>query len=144
MSRPVPAQPRLPDWPDRLAAALEAARETPFHWGAHDCWLAAADVVLAVTGRDPAAADRGTYTSEEAAEARLALSGGLESHVAAALAGIGAADVPPAFAQRGDVVLVAIANQLLVGVVADHRVAVTGAERMQFVPPALALRAWAV
>jgi len=49
---------RPPDWPERLLAALAAARDRPFRWGEHDCCLFAADLIEAVTGVDPAAAFR--------------------------------------------------------------------------------------
>jgi hypothetical protein len=39
---------RREDWPSRLAAALEEARDKPFKWGSHDCGLFAADCVLAI------------------------------------------------------------------------------------------------
>jgi hypothetical protein len=50
---------RYEDWPQRLVAAIEAARGRPFSWGAMDCCLFAADVVLAMTGVDYAAGFRG-------------------------------------------------------------------------------------
>lgn len=43
---------RRPDWRERLAAYLLGARAIPFDWGAHNCVLACADAVLAMTGAD--------------------------------------------------------------------------------------------
>jgi hypothetical protein len=144
VTRPTPARPRLPDWPERMNAALTEACGIPFAWGTHDCWLAAAAIACAVTGRDPAAAVRGAYHTEEEAEARLARAGGLEALVAEAMAAFGAPECDPAFAQRGDVVLVEAGNQLMAGVVADARIAVPGAEGMQLLRLGRARRAWAI
>ena len=90
---------RLPDWPERLAAYLQAAMPVQFAWGAHDCGHFADGAVHAVTGRRvlPAAwADRA-----EAAR-MLRRMGGLVPTVGLALPMLATA----AMAQRGDVVLV--------------------------------------
>jgi hypothetical protein len=50
-----------------LAGFLGAAAARGFAWGTHDCMLFAADWALALTGRDPAAAWRGTYSDEAGA-----------------------------------------------------------------------------
>ena len=144
MSRPTPAIPRLIDWPRRLTDALAASRHRGFVWGSHDCWTAAATIACAVTGRDPAAALRGTYDTEEEADAVLARAGGLEALVAAAMVEFGAPECDPAFAQRGDIVLVEAGNQLMAGVVADARIAVPGADGMHLLRLGRARRAWAI
>lgn len=41
---------RLPDWPERLAAYVEARRHRPFAWGSNDCVLFAAGALDAMTG----------------------------------------------------------------------------------------------
>ena len=43
---------RLPDWQLRLDALVRERRGQAFAWGARDCCLWGADVVLAVTGRE--------------------------------------------------------------------------------------------
>lgn len=146
MIRAMPAHPRVEAWPERLAALIEARREAPFAWGSHDCCLFAADAVLASTGRDPAAAVRGSYASEAEAEALMLGAGGLEAFVAAAAAEAGLPEIPVAFAQRGDIALVRPGNDPAVGVVLGDRVAVVGMDRMGFLPIGAAgvLRAWAV
>ncbi len=111
---------RREDWPERLNALVEERRRTAFAWGTHDCILFAADAVAAMTGRDPAAAWRGAYADAEGAariirlaarrarrashmgEGGCAARGGIEEVLRAALG----APIMPAFAQRGDVVLV--------------------------------------
>lgn len=65
------APPRLPDWEARLDALICERRLEPFRWGAHDCALWGADVVLALTGRDFGAPFRGRYTDAEGAALAL-------------------------------------------------------------------------
>ena len=55
---------RFPDWPQRLAMALEARRSTPFAWGQNDCATFAADMIEAITGQDFAIAFRGRYKTK--------------------------------------------------------------------------------
>ena len=92
---------RRPDWPDRLEAAIEAARLRPFSWGEHDCAGFAADVVLAISGVDPMAALRGSYTTQHAAVRLMARGGGLANMTTAALG----EPCAMGLVGRGDVVL---------------------------------------
>lgn len=140
--RPPSPTPRLPDWPERLAALVEARRDAPFAWGSHDCGLFAADAVLACTGEDPAADLRGAYATEAAAEAMLAPLGGLYGLMRRIQARRGTAMIPPALAQRGDTVLIPVGNELAVGVVLGADVAVPGPDGLVFLPLADARRAW--
>ncbi len=55
---------RLPDWSQRLAAAIRLRRRTPHQWGLLDCALCAADLVAAQTGHDFGTPFRGRYTTE--------------------------------------------------------------------------------
>ena len=57
---------RLEDWPERLAAFVEARRAMPFRWGQNDCALFAADAVAAVTGVDLAERWRGLWARMQA------------------------------------------------------------------------------
>lgn len=52
---------RRPDWPERLAAVVDAARNRTFRWGQHDCALFALDCIDAQTGGQVAARFRGAY-----------------------------------------------------------------------------------
>lgn len=142
--RPRPAWPRLAGWPEALVAAIEAARHRPFAWGEHDCAIMAADVVRAITGRDWYEDWRGTYATEEALAARVEPFGGVEGALASVMAAFGAQEIDPAFAQRGDVVLVHIGNEEMVGIALDDRVAVAGLDGLGFAPRRMARRAWAV
>ncbi len=100
-------------WEHRLATAIEADRCTPFRYGAHDCCLFAARVVDNLTGHDFAAEYRGKYRSARKAQQFLSAAGGLRGIMAAT----GLPEVPARLARRGDVVLVAIEGQKLLGVV---------------------------
>lgn len=142
--RPAPATPRPADWPLRLAAAIEAARNKPFAWGTHDCAMMAADVILATTGRDPAADWRATYADEAGAEAVIAPHGNLGGLLEHVMVDFGGRECPPAFAQRGDLALVQVGNEMMGGIVLDDRIAVPGLTGIGFVPRRLALRTWAV
>lgn len=141
--RPEPMRERAADWPERLAAFIDARRDQPFAWGGQDCFTFAADAAVALTGDDPAAAVRGEYSSEEEAEAIIGPDG-LEAWVAATMAAWGASECEPAFAQRGDMVFVAVGNQRMCGVHLGATVAVPGTDRLHFLPASRVLRAWVV
>lgn len=93
---------RLRNWPGRLAELVDSARARPFEWGSHDCCLWAANAVQAITGEDPAAAWRGSYSTARGALETLDALGGLEG--AGAMTGV-PIEVP--MAAIGDVGLVA-------------------------------------
>ncbi|MGW8278533.1 DUF6950 family protein [Sphingomonas aurantiaca] len=93
---------RKPDWEARLAAFLESVRLQVFAWGSHDCCMFTGDAVEAMTDVDPMPEFRGKYRSAAGASR--------------ALRTIGAGDlprtldgkfqsVPPALAQRGDIIM---------------------------------------
>jgi hypothetical protein len=147
MPRPASPLRRLPGWEQRLAEIVEERRNVPFAWGAQDCVTFASDVTLALTGVDVLAAHRGTYDTEEEAEAIIGPQG-LGDFIAALLGGFGVQEMPPVYAQRGDWVLVSYRNQIAVGVVTGSKVAVTGGTRLDhglgFLSLSAATRAWAV
>lgn len=58
---------RAADWEDRLRTYLDRVAEDPFRWGQHDCALFAAGAIKAMTGFDPAADLRGTYSTKTGA-----------------------------------------------------------------------------
>ena len=85
----------------KLFEYLRAAEHTPFQWGRHDCCLFAADVVMVLTGNDPAHDLRGTYGNKDEADAVLAVHGGLAALCDARFG----PRVPVKLAQRGCIVL---------------------------------------
>jgi len=130
---------RLRDWPERLAALFAARAAQPFVWGEFDCCLFAADAVLAVTGHDPAADLRGTYTTAAGATRVLERFGGVAG-VAIARAG---RVVPVAMAQPGDVGLSHFdAGRPALAVWGGSAWHVAGALGVVVVPTATVVRAW--
>ncbi len=103
---------RLPGWVQRLNALLDRAAKEPFRWGVFDCCLLAADSVEALTGFDPAAGLRGTYSDEEGARKILEREGGLAALVGRICRERGFREIAPLYAQRGDVAVVTVANPL--------------------------------
>jgi hypothetical protein len=96
---------RVSNWEAALAEWQQTAVTRAFAWGEWDCAMASCSAVLALTGVDPALRFRGTYSTEaEALELLGAL--GVSGFAASIAQECGMAEVPPAFAHRGDVVLV--------------------------------------
>lgn len=56
---------------NRLHQYLQDNHNRPFEWGKFDCCLFAADVIQILTGRDPAKAFRGKYTTARGAALAL-------------------------------------------------------------------------
>lgn len=135
---------RLPDATPRLRSLLAARARQPFVWGRADCWLLAADAVLAVTGRDPAADVRATYTDRRAAARLLRHHGGWAQVLADR---VGAALPAGAVPWPGDVVQLPVAcGQLLggaaMGVVWAGTVVAQGAAGLVQLPLPPAARIW--
>jgi hypothetical protein len=131
---------RLPDWTQRLDAAVEAARLRPFVWGEHDCALWAAGVVYLLTGNDYGADFRGRYRSARGAAAQIARRGGLAAIATRALG----YPVSIAQAQRGDVCLVCRDTGPSLGICIGERVAFTGPKGLAFLPLLECEQAWHV
>lgn len=141
--RPAARWPRVQGWPERLAAFLAERQERPFAWGEQDCVSLAADAAVVLTGRDPLAAYRGRYESEDDAYA-LVGEDGLVAFVARLMAEFGAPECPVSLAQRGDWAMVSVGNQFVTGIVAGETVAAPGVRRLAYVPLKRAVAAWAV
>lgn len=146
--------PRHTDWPTRLATFVESRRYRPFAWGSNDCWLFAADAIVAMTGRDFGEAWRGTYSSalEAARRARRFATNAERDPFGTALwpAWAGLARLPLGYAGRGDLVLV---EQLLPphrrpfvfgGIHVGSAVAAPGPAGLVFFPRSAWRRAWRV
>lgn len=98
---------RYENWETRLQAIVTMYERRRFEWGKFDCVLFCADVVWALTQKNPGDGWRGNYSDEAGAKAIIAAQGGLQQMVDTALAGIGLVcdRINPNFAQRGDVCL---------------------------------------
>ena len=137
---------RYENWPELLSAKITETRRGAFAWGSRDCVMWSGEVVEALTGVDPFADWRGTYSDEAGAIAILDGLGGLETAVTALLPVI-----DPKYAQRGDLVLVDMAEftgnpgwPQCVGVCEGERVIVVGAGQLERISMANALVAWEV
>ena len=140
---------RHTDWPDRLAAFLKAC--PPFAWGRCDCALFACNAVRAITGVDMAAGFRGRYRSPLGAVRQISASCGgksIEDLAEAMARNLDIEEIPPAYAQRGDVVLV---DSVIEGrpmptlaVHAGEALAVVAPEGLALLPPTRARRAWKI
>lgn len=62
---------RKNNWPEIMLAEIDAASKRGFVWGENDCCLFVCNVILAMTGTDPAAWFRGKYSSATWATRRL-------------------------------------------------------------------------
>ena len=79
---------RLPDWHRRLTEYLVQRASTPFCWGQNDCACFASGAVEAMTGVDPMAKLRGSYSTKRGAAGAIRRAGfdDLASAVAARFA----------------------------------------------------------
>ncbi len=128
---------RREDWPERMVAAIDAARSQPFVWGESDCCLFAADVVLAMTGEDYAKAFRGKYKSARGALGALKRHG--HGDIEKTMDGMFERRYP----MRGDVVMAVIDNQQALGICVGADAAFKGPAGASFLSVD-GLIAWAV
>lgn len=105
---------RNENWPEMLIAEIDRHRKLPFSWIESNCFYFPLDCVLAMTGVDPWAHERGC-TSEDDYKRRL-VSNDLAS-VADAFAQA-FPECPPAMARRGDIGVVEYQG-VLCGVVVE-------------------------
>ena len=133
--------PRLPAWPELLAAHLHAAQHQPFEWAVHDCCTFAAAAVQAITGADPMADLRATYASQLQAARVLKGQGGLHAAVSARLG----PPKPVLLAGRGDVVLFEMADTgSALGICTGTHFAAPGPLGLAMLPMQASQAAWSV
>lgn len=133
---------RSADWPSRLNAAIDAARGRPFEWGVHDCTLWAADVVLSMTGVDPAVKYRGRYSTGGGA-AKALEDEGLSAVEDAAAEALGQ-PCPPTAARRGDIVLVTQKGRRMLAVCTGRHACLPTSTGLGWVDMDSAICAWRV
>lgn len=109
-------------WATReLHQFLLSRKDMPFTWGENDCCLFAADAIQSFTGVDLADDFRGKYIDKASALAAIAsVAQGKTIQDAAAYCATkhSLQELPqPLFAQRGDLVLVEEAGDLIAGIV---------------------------
>jgi len=93
-------KPRVPDWETKLVRAVEAANNTPFKWGVHDCCTFTANCVEAMTGRNPMAQFIGKYHDKKSALRALRKFG--KGSLYKTLESLFGAPISPEKAIRGD------------------------------------------
>lgn len=96
---------RVSNWPGALHAYVEANKLRPFAWGEHDCILFACAGIAAITGHDPAAVWRGSYSTALGAARVFKLYGGFERMIETVAAANHYTEIAVTKAQRGDLVL---------------------------------------
>lgn len=97
---------RLADWQERLTDFLRERREMPFIKGKNDCFLFAADAVLAMTGTDLVSMWRGKYESPLQAFrliSKYSKGGNLIDAMRLRAAEFGIEEIKPASSMLGDV-----------------------------------------
>jgi hypothetical protein len=130
---------RLHDWQMRFAEFARGRRNRAFEWGGNDCFLFAADAVLAITGADPAGELRGAYASALQAARILRARGGM-----AALGGMFGTRIAPLMANVGDVVLVDMGGRETFGVCNGTSVIGPGPAGLASCGMGIATAAWRV
>jgi hypothetical protein len=138
---------RFSDWPERLDGALRDTCTRPFQYGTWDCCLAAADLILAMTGTDIAARWRGRYRSRKEALAVVKDCTGTRSIRAFLLHALAdLPSIPVAYAQRGDLVLLRRPSDYSLGVLSLNARTILAPSACGYghAPLALAVHAWRV
>lgn len=137
---------RKSNWPAALTLFLAEKQDAPFVWGENDCCLFTCDWLAIVTGGYPpvAAELRGTYSTALGAARVLESRGGVETIAADYCAAQGWPEVPPAFAQRGDIASVETPHGPALGVVIGSLVAHPGELGLVTVPLSTARKVWRV
>ncbi len=132
--------PRLPDWPERLAALVADRLAKPFTWGSNDCVVFSADCVAAITGADPLKGIRGSWKTAPAAARIVARRRGIEK----AVGGVLGKPIAPLTAAMGDVGLVLWEGVETLGVCRGPDWLVVAGEGLAVLPFEAARVAWRV
>ncbi len=131
---------RKENWVDELDALIESRRKMPHKWGSNDCCLFAADAVLAVTGEDKAAALRGTYSTQEEAQAIIAKYGDMTAFVSSFLG----QTYGPLCGRQGDIVLFKVKDAEAVGVCTGTHFVCPGDSELIVHQMSKAIKSWKV
>ena len=122
---------RQQDWPEKMAATIEAKRKRPFAWGKNDCALFCADIVLAMTGIDCGAPFRGSYDSEIGAAKALIKAG--VGNLDLLMRGMFGDPLPAVLVGRGDIASFDIGNGRTYGICIGEKIAAPGETGLEFV-----------
>jgi len=130
---------RRDDWVEQMWTTIEAAAQTPFAWGQHDCCLFAASVVDAMTDSAHVADLQTRYTDEATALAFIADEGGLESAVSGYLG-----EAKTGRPQRGDVVMFEGEQGDTIGVCTGRDLVAAGPDGLVIVPKNATVKFWSI
>lgn len=132
-------------WEIRLNDLIESRRAIPFKRGVNDCVLFAADAVRIMTGHNFRPANMPEYkTREQAVEYLKTL--GYANYEAAATDKLGEKMSSPAFAGRGDCVLIEFEGEQALGIVdlSGRRAVTIGKKGLTQYDPKYWVAAWKV
>ena len=135
---------RRENWPSRLTEIINAASSRRFLCGEYDCFIFCADVVEAITGRDlfEGYDFRGKYKTPKGAIKLIKKNGFVDIE---AIWDHFAEPVDISFAQRGDIILIDVDEELpATGPVIDSRAAFLSKQGVTYRNVADGLRAWRI
>ena len=133
---------RTKGWEARLAAVMEAARETPYVLGEHDCFRLACHAICALTGEDRWPEFAGRYRTKGEALRVIAEYGASFDRAFSWFFGCAPADRK--LARRGDIVKFMQEGEAHLGVCLGIRAAVLGDEGLMYVDIADCEHCWRV
>jgi len=136
-----PVLTRRADWPERLAAVLEAARNEPYRLGEHDCVRLTCRCIEVMTGVDRWPRFAGYKTKAQALRLIAKMAPSLGEAVSYVL---GRQPQPVAMAQRGDVLLYQDEEGHHLGICAGSTMVLMAPQGLVFLPLAQALTSWRV
>jgi len=111
---------RLPDWVNRFDRAIAKAENIPFTWDDHNCVTFTADCLFAILGVDLMPTSKRKFKTKRGAFAAMKREcGGDIECLAAKTFGGNFPEVPPAYANRGDPVILKMNDGSLVMSVVD-------------------------
>ena len=134
---------RFHDWPERLFGVIKDAQSATFVWGSNDCALFACDCIKAITGVDRAANFRGRYKTRKGALASLKKIEGVETLPQLADKYLGER-IALSHARRGDIVLISVDSNNMLGVVAGSGAVFLTLEGIRVVSLQECICAWTV
>ncbi len=134
---------RLPDWPERLAKVIAEANKKPFSWHQQNCGLLVTQCVMALTGVDISRRWRNCQSKRSVA-ALLQRENGLATLACKTAYEFGFSAINPRMALRGDICLVAIEQEEILGVCIGAKIACPGEQGLIFYPLAKAQQAWRI
>lgn len=133
---------RIDGWESRLWKVINAAKDSPYVLGSHDCFRLACGVLEAITGVDRWSEFQGLYSTTGEAKRLIAKHGRTFEEAFTWFFGI--ESKPPKFARRGDIVAIEAGGEKHLGVVLGAKAAFLAPEGLLFVLTRSCLCCWRV